>query len=320
MSGEFPMPSQEFKQDYTVDIVPLGTLDTLHIDAVGKIESEYTGESIDALAHEYAQTLSPIENNAVLACIDGRRVTQNADGSAYEVRAHQAGGDFAAAVTAILGGSSALPQHHENDTAIAAIYDAGRLTNRLCGLDRSSHLGGCGAANLAPKHLNAISHPAVQEAAIAVLELNKDYFDIDTQRIEDVVATVVNRATLLSDQLENEGWDGSAYTSRAERKNASGVEVLETADDATHGHHEQAILLIQDELSRTIDERKLNTMGLPDTFVIDLSASKRMAQQLASIRGQEGYTENIAANILWHIAVASQLCGKTMPVIQLNIS
>ena len=80
------------------------------------------------------------------------------------------------------------------------------------------------------------------------------------------------------------------------------------------------LLIIKDDAGRTIDERKLEEYKLPDTFVIDLVSIKNISQQLASVRGLEGYIENVTASIAWHIAVASQLCGKRMPIVQLNVS
>jgi hypothetical protein len=321
MSGEFPVTSYDQEEAYTINYIQIGSLDELAIETSGLIESSLTNEEHQQLLADLCECFSNVEDTSCLACIDGRRVLKNSDNSDYVTRYHQAGGDFAAAVTAILGGSAALPSRVEGQSSIDAVNSAGKLTNKLCGLERSSHSGGCGAANLAPRHLEAMNNPAVQNAAKAILELNSDFFEIsDDIEINNIIEVVTSRAKELSNSLIEDGWDGKEYTNRATNKNARGVEILETADDPTHGHHEQSIILIRDDKGRTLDERKMNELNLPDVFIIDLQASKQISKQLASIREREGYIENLTANILFHVAVASQLCGKSMKIGQITLS
>ncbi len=258
-------------------------------------------EELQEIAEQCRQSLVDVTDTSAYSCIDGRRKLRNADGTHAEIRYCRVGGSASNLGVAMNGESPVM------DTLTDASLDQEiQIVDEFIGCKCSSHEGACGGANGEISDDEEIyKNPhilAAVKAFMAIPEV-REYFEVD---YDDALGERVRvNAGKTAETLRRQGWDGAAFVQAAKKRNPHGVEVLETADDKFLGHKEKMLkIIIGDKAS-----------SLENDFTWNLKASKDTAAKLAGIRGAEGYTQALIAEIAKHFAVANRLPSDKTPVI-----
>lgn len=277
------------------EVTYLGIIADFGLGVNNGITSPLNSESeVKALATQNLACLVPKSDDVRVACIDGRATLGFYDDSEYAPLERASGASLADYVMQTVS-SAEGPHSLINDT--------------MC-----SHDCVCGAANGAIDHLLTAALNNVQATTKQLMN-------------NDVVSAFFKTKfdTMLADQtiigfndLESEfelaGWDGMEYTKRAIELNPAGVEKLDGEDSKPHhGHQEQYIELILDE-DVVSDQRKMEELGLPDKFSVNLGRIKRIANELSG-GDEELRTRLIITGLAWNLAVTSNLCDENMPIV-----
>lgn len=287
----------------------IGRLSDLGLGNPDGIPSKLASADNDVLqeiAEQDAHDLVMPTDLACTACIDGRHILCNADGSTAEIRLRRVGGsasNFGVALNAEASVVDTLDLTSPLGEQIATVDD-------FVG-ERSAHLGGCGGANGEIEDNELISTDlSILKATKTLMEIPevRNYLGVDYD--ESLGERVRANAGKTAEFLRTNGWDGQRYVDGVKAENPRGVEDLEVDEDdhKFHGHKENKVVIIIGDLTSNKD----------DEFVWNLKASKEVAKLLSGQRGKEGYQQAIIAEIAKHMAVCKRLPSQATPVVLLS--
>lgn len=267
-----------------------------------------TDEELYKFGESVANSLVEPTELETLACIDGRHVKGNADGTAPVTRWHRVGGTAANLGTAFNAGAPFL-ERIDSDVPLSQLINAADTASDF---KRSAHLGGCGGAMGEITDQKAIHDKSeIMRGVQALLSMPELILATGVDYDEEIAEKVRRNAQKTAAILEQGGWDGTKYVEGVKKDNAHGVEDLEVDenDHKYHGHHEDALLIV-------LGKKTTNT---DDIFVWHIEASKHVAQAFAkhddgSIN-PEIYAAALIADCAKHFAVADRLPSEDTPVI-----
>lgn len=301
------------------DVLYLGSLEDLGLGNINGIPSDLAEASVEertAYGEKLKEAIVSVTDFNHYGCIDGRNCVCNADGSEPEVRRRQVGGTGLLVEVAMNGEAPFLDTIDTSAPISTIINEVEKDYMVKTGVSRSAHLGGCGGVNGAKADNKAISeNPAIIGVTRAIMEIPQVQQYSGLTFDPEITKRVTDKAGATAEWMEANNWDGSKYVEGVEKDDPTGVEKLETADDEFHGHKEAAlVLLLSEDGSSTLSEKKLKELGLGEDFVVNVDASIDMAKALAGNRGQEGATQALISNLAKHAAVANRLPSTKTPV------
>lgn len=298
-------------------VVLLGRLQDFGIGNPNGIPSDLA-ESDNAELQAYGErlvgALDYVTDENHDGCIDGRRVKHNADGSLAEVRHRQVSGTGSLVEEVRNGGSPIVDAVAPDESLGDEVKRYEQFYDDTHGVKPSAHTAICGGVGGAIGDNESIhSNPAILDVSSAIIQqpviLNFTHIEYNSSASD----RVRENANDTAEHLRSHGWEGERYVDGTQRRNPSGVEVLEHAEDNHHGHKENAIVIVLSE-DRSISEERLEELNLGDVFVISMKRSRDKANAFAGQRGQAGAEQYLIANIAKHIAVADRLPGDKTPV------
>jgi hypothetical protein len=254
-------------------------------------------------------------------CIDGRFCTHNHDGSDPAVRLRQVGGTGLIIEVALDSASSVLDtiQEEDKDNLPKVVDGLEKYYEKITGIKRSAHTGGCGGVMGAMKDGDPDALPAAFNTVKAIMAIpeviNYTKMTYDTDLAKEVEMQSPHTAQWLKDH----NWDGNTYVNGVIKDEPAGVEDLEVDvnDPAHHGHKEPALVLFlntnKDE-RYSLSEEKMKSIGINSPFVVNLDASYDMAKALSGQDGERGATKAFIANLKKHAMVANRLPARKTPV------
>jgi len=300
---------------YVVEVVCMGQI----LEGEGKIKSTLLESEYDSFAEGLRQSLARVEEPECAACGDGRCVKCLADGQPGKVRPRKFGGSLSPVVMMGLGDRLHLAALQDGES----IYDASEEIAAVLGNKQSGHED-CGAAGGLVKHIETLGTQNLNSSNVKVVKtlVEAEETGADTN---ELLAGPIRQALPYAEVLKAQDWIGSDYVDRLAGIDPSTVEVLETDDSPTHGHEEQAVVLIDgpvDEEGRpihTIDKDKLMELTGHQAFVVNLNEIRRDADILGSTPKQK--SEFFAAALLHHVAgVYPSLGDGSHPVFILRVT
>jgi hypothetical protein len=296
------------KEQYTPRVDFMGTLQDIGLgqdDAVRSIAAPMFHEA------DYGKTCEAIQDNLVdvtdhehYACIDGRAVTQNVDGTPPEVRYHMVGGTGAFLEMALNGEAPILNQL--NDPTIGQeISLIEQTVQEKVGVKRSAHLGGCGGVMGAISDNHAIATKPFILDTVKFLMDQPSVIDRSKATYSDMLAAKIkHNAAITAEYFEAENWDGQTFVKGVQKDNPRGCEELAIEDDRFHGHKEKGIIITSSK----------KTVQLDDYFIADIESAMQLAHALAEPSHHTNYTQLFMAILAKHIATADRLCYRNMPL------
>lgn len=281
-----------------------------------------------AYGQELLKALVPITDSMHFSCVDDRTRIANADGSVPEIRVRQASGTRM--VTSVAMNSSspllreAAQQSSSESPTVAEIEDRmDALFEKITGVRKSAHLGGCAKVLGAPQDSKIMSEtPAVFGVAKAIMDLpavrdasGVEYSDQYAQEVRDNAAKT---AAIL--EAANDGED---YVRRAQEQEPAGVEDLEVDhnDHEYHGHKINGLVFVVSEGEEmSISDQKMDEYGLGRVLVVSVvGGSVAMAKALAGNGGNEAVAKGLIANLAEHGALAHRALQEDTPVYILTV-
>lgn len=290
-------------------VILLGPLSALGLGNANGWRSPLPESSQEAYGQQLTTTLVRPEDDSALACIDDRIVLSQADGTPYRPRMRQAGAAIIAVPTALLG-ESPVPGASVSQPDTDAIFG---YSERATGKAIASHEGGCAAGLQLVVHIQGVSAPEVISAVKTLMNHELVTPVTDAPFSDELGERVRTAAPLAAEALESVGWDGAQFTQKAKDENPAAVEDLQV--DPDHEHHGHApggiVVILGDE---TIDERKIQAIGIANPLVVNVRASMKLASAFAGQRGRDGYVQGLIANLAHHLSIANAAVHPSVPV------
>jgi hypothetical protein len=317
--NEIMISNTEFEKEVTV--MHLGSLADFGLgNEVNGIPSELAGATLKQKI-EYGESLklavAEVTDLCHYGCIDGRMCKHNADGSNPEVRSRQVGGTGLLVEVALNSDASILDTIEDKDNVGQVITVVEEHYENVTGIKRSAHLGGCGGVKHAIANNRAIANkPAIMNTVEGLMNIPAIQQHTGLTFGRQTASHISQRAEQTANWLEQHQWDGDTYVRGVEADEPSGVENLETADDAHHGHKESAVVffLSSGDKKKSLSDELFKKHGISAPFVINVDVSFEMAKALSGQQGQIGVTKAFTANLAKHAAIGDALASPDTPV------
>jgi hypothetical protein len=290
---------QVIKLDY------LGLLSDFGLSTKGGIKTSITrAEAIEAMS-ALDQILRTIEDFNHYSCIDDRLCIGNADNTSHMVRAGQAGGSLAPAITAILAGSKDFVDLSVDDIN-DQIWKTSENIGNILNVFPSSHTGGCGACVKLPNSSAWIAEGRVSSAVNQFSDFLKAKTNFEVMQFNsDSTDEIVNNAQLLLPKLS--GWNPQGFTEQVTQDEPYGVEELNADLSHPYHGHESDVLIILNKPGLSIPRNLIKELGLRGGFVWNIDESVRIANVVAGYQGNHAVDKALMANIAYHFATAGIL-------------
>lgn len=282
----------------------LGDLGLGNPDGIPSRLKDASPEELRAFGEELLDELTPPTDTEHWACIDGRHVLQNADGSEAEIRLRHVGGTASTLGIALNSGAKIEgldPTQPLGDN----IEVVDEFLEKTIGVKPSAHQGGCGGAKGEVDDNEAIaSTPEPTKAAEALLGIPEVHEHTGVTFDEVDAQAVATNAVATAQYLKESGWEGQKYVDGVVNREPAGVEDLEVDHDHDfHGHQEDALVIVLGE----------ETLPRDDIFVLNMETVIAEARALA--QGDETvYRRAIIAGVAKHMNVGKRLPSPDTPV------
>lgn len=299
---------------YEIEVVCLGRI----LEGSGQIKSTMPETEYGSFAEALRQSVVRIEEPNCAACGDGRGVKCLANGQPGKVRPKKFGGSLSPVVMMGLGDRLHLAALQDGES----IYDASEEIAAALGNKQSGHED-CGAAAGLVKHIETLGAQSLDSPNVkAVRSLVEAEWT--GQNTDELLRGPINQAPAYAEVLKAQDWIGSDYVDRLSQIDASTVEILDTDAGPTHGHAEQAVVLIDGPLDEdgrpihTVDKDNLMELTGHQAFFENLNEIRRDANILGGTSKQKA--EFFSASLLHHVAgVYPNLGDGSQPVFILRL-
>jgi hypothetical protein len=307
--------SAEMDDTYQVEVASLGRI----LEGEGQIKSTLPETEYDNFAEALRQSVTRIEEPDCAACGDGRLVKSLANGQTGRIRPRKFGGSLSPVVMMSLADRLHIAALQDGES----IYDASEEIAAALGNKESGHED-CGAAGGLVKHIETLSVQSLESPNVQVVK-TLVMAEGTGENADELLARPIRQASAYAEILKSQDWIGSDYVDRLAQIDPSTVEILETDDSPTHGHAEQAVVLIDgpvDEEGRpihTIDKGSLMELSGYQAFIVNLNEIRRDADILGGTSKQKA--EFFAAALLHHVAgVYPSLGDGSHPVFMVRVA
>ena len=287
--------------------------------AHGNITSELSDDDsvrhlIEQLVNDFTVELSESElqsDGHAAVCIDGRRCMRLADNSSVvPIRQKMAGGNL---LTLWVGLELAQIEATTN-------LGIGPVNERLA--KARDMLVATGFKVAGHNSTKATSDTNECGAAMKLVEAMQELHN-QVAPMNHIVEVLVGTNTVPADALsgrthdfiralQRDEWVGTSLTNAIQEKiGSSYIETLESGNDETHNHHEQAVVF-DFRINTTLDRDKAVNDSGQQVFWIDMDAIERLAEAFSS--GQQEKAVLFEAMTAFQVAVYDALCDGTHPI------
>lgn len=273
-----------------------------------------TPEQLTAYVSQLNRAIVPLTDLLHLTCIDGRFRICNCDQSLPETRLGHIGGTLTLPAIASTAGLDIVDQL----LAKGRWDEAMAVLEKLLGLKRSGHKGGCGGAKGLALHQQTIHDNSDVMTATEAVMGHKELEHLTGVSYDSIIAhSVRKRAGHTAEQLRADNWSGDEQVQTAISVCPAGVEELKTDADKPHNGHDEPAVLVVFSIGgeNTLSGDELEKLGLGRPFIYSLNFTFSTARKLAGVENGPDVQAYVISDIADHVAGASDLASPETPII-----